>query len=254
MAFDFYGGGSMSKPIVHIPWFPGTNCHEELAFAFRLAGAEPRVVLLQELIGKKLNLYECDLLGFAGGFSFGDHLRAGRIAALDLVCRFREQMQKAMDRQIPMIGICNGFQILTESGVLGGAVLGQPGIVLDLNSSARFEHRNNTLVQIATTDCVWTKGLHGQVLNFPVAHGEGRPLLFTQSTSFNADVQIAAYYCSSEGVPSDRYPASPNGSMVAAIATPTILGIMPHPERRIEEIKGGTYGLEIFRNGVAAVI
>ncbi|MFA4873395.1 MAG: phosphoribosylformylglycinamidine synthase subunit PurQ [Patescibacteria group bacterium] len=236
------------RPIVLVPWFPGTNCHPEMAHAFELAGARAEVVPLQQLIDGRRGLHEADLIGIAGGFSWGDHLGAGRVAAVDLQHLLRAQLALVMERGIPILGVCNGFQILVASGLLPGP--GQKAI-LDLNLSARFEHWGDTKIHLHQprgVQCIWIEGLDGMEITLPVAHAEGR-LVYPEGTMLD----IVATYGSQKG--STKYPASPSGSPIAGIcdSTGTIMGMMPHPERRVHRLLGDQ-GWPIFRAGVKAVM
>ena len=239
------------KPKVILPFFPGTNCHHEMAHAFALAGAEPEIVLLSSLVVGRRRLTDADLIGLAGGFSFGDHFGSGRVAAYELVHRFRDQLLLARERRIPMLGICNGFQILVAAGLLpGDGPVGEPNAILDLNLSAKFEHWGNTRVVLhepSGINCVWTKGMDGVSMRLPVAHGEGRIV-------GDGKWSIVGTYGTNEGVA--EYPTSPNGSPVAGICDPTgvIAGFMPHPERRVDELHGGSQGLLIYSVGVESVM
>ncbi|MBI2459384.1 MAG: phosphoribosylformylglycinamidine synthase subunit PurQ [Parcubacteria group bacterium] len=126
--------------------------------------------------------------------------------------------------------------------------LGKPTILMDLNESVKFEHWQNTKVVIHhNSDCPWTKGLDGVEMLLPVAHGEGRPLSLNGQAIYN----IAATYGTYEG--KTKYPVSPNGSHIAGVSNGLILGMMPHPERRVEKRQGGADGLIIFKNGIKAV-
>ena len=243
----------MSRPKVKVLYSPGTNCHFETVEAFRLAGADASVTLLTaDLLAGGQSLAGCDLLALPGGFSFGDHIAAGRIFALDLVHRLRDQVLEVRRRRIPVIGICNGFQVLVNTGLLPGtADIGLPNALLDRNRVATFVSRWVTLVAQKDTGCVWTAGLEGRSFRMPTAHGEGRLLL---PDSFDEKQTVFRY---GTGAGTEEFPANPAGSPAgrAGICDPSglILGLMPHPERAVFPWLGSEDGLEIFRTGVRAV-
>lgn len=238
----------MSKPTASVLWSPGTNCHHETVRALELAGALAKIVHTPDMEAGRANLTDCDLLVIPGGFSYGDHIAAGAILATILSSRFTDQLQEVVQRKTPVLGICNGFQVLVRLGLLpGDGVLGTPTAILDINESARFEHRRTTSVYFPSTGCVWTTHVAGRTGTIPVAHGEGR-YVPTSTT----DYCVAATY----GSPATtKYPESPNGSEVAGVCNydKTILGMMPHPERVVDELHGGNFGLAIFQAGIDAV-
>ena len=239
------------RPRVIIPWFPGTNCHKEMARAFELAGAIADVVTIHDLASKRRKLSDTDLIGFAGGFSYGDHFRSGVFAAHDLTTLLRDELLLARQKKIPMLGVCNGFQTLVEAGLLpGDGEIGKPTAVLDINVSDRFEHWSEVLLYFRcpkNAPCVWTTGLDGASFTLPSAHHEG---LLIPKTS-GAFIVVATY-----GTPEGDGRVSPNGGEVAGITSGdgTVTGFMPHPERRIDPICGGDQGLAIFKSGVNAVL
>jgi phosphoribosylformylglycinamidine synthase I len=243
----------VSRPKVKVLYSPGTNCHFETIEAFRLAGADASITLLTaDLLAGRLSLAGCDLLALPGGFSFGDHIAAGRIFALDLVHRLRDQVLEVRRRRIPVIGICNGFQVLVNTGLLPGTGdIGHPNALLDRNRVATFVSRWVTLVAQKDTGCVWTRGLEGRSFRMPTAHGEGRLLL---PDSFD-EKRTVFRYGTADGT--EDFPANPGGSPLgrAGICDPSglVLGLMPHPERAVFPWLGSEDGLAIFRAGVKAV-
>jgi phosphoribosylformylglycinamidine synthase len=247
------GSGPVSRPIVHVLYSPGTNCHFETLDAFRLAGADPRLCLLtDDLIRGRRRLANCDLIALPGGFSFGDHIAAGRIFAIDLVYRLKDQLLETRQKNIPTIGICNGFQVLVNTGLLPGAAgNGRADALLDRNRAAVFVSRWVNLHVASGTPCLWTRGLEGRRLRMPTAHGEGCLLV---PDGFDDRNTVFRY-----GTPGGtaEYPANPNGSPFgrAGICDPTgtVLGLMPHPERAVYPWLGSEDGLDIFRAGVTSV-
>jgi phosphoribosylformylglycinamidine synthase len=241
----------MRKPRVKILYAPGINCHHETADAFRRVGAEPKFSHLFDLILGKERLRDCDLLTIPGGFAFGDHAGAGRVLAIDLIHKIRDQLVETLERKIPILGICNGFQALAHTGLLpDGNAFGIPRVFLDRNRSAVFESRMTT-VFVQESPCLWTRGLAGRILRIPVGHGEGRLFI----TGDWDDRQTVLRFGLAEG--SEEYPDNPNGSPGgrAGICDPSgrIFGLMPHPERAIYPWLESEDGLTIFQSGVDAV-
>jgi phosphoribosylformylglycinamidine synthase subunit PurQ / glutaminase len=223
---------------------PGTNRDRDLALALQLAGADPVIVLAGELAADPKPLAHARLVGIAGGFSYGDALGAGRMLALDLMVGLGAALEEYVATGRPMIGICNGFQVLTRAGLLPGA--------LGHNAHGRFECRWVELAPEPASVCLWTRGIDDPI-HCPIAHGEGR-YVHPDPARLEAAGQIALRYRS----------ANPNGS-VAAIAgvcnaAGNVLGLMPHPENHViarqhphRPADGGRHlGLRLFRNGVAA--
>jgi phosphoribosylformylglycinamidine synthase len=236
----------MSQARTAILYAPGTNCHEETASAIELAGGKAELVLLRDLIGGKSRLDDYQAAVVPGGFSYGDHLGAGRIFATMLVARLRDQLVRFLDARKPLLGICNGYQVLTEAGILAGRTPGQRSMALLENQSARFEDRKVRMI-VAAQKCIWTEGLAGQVLDMPSAHGEGRA--FVQASS---PQRAVFHYGDEQGLPTMEYPGNPNGSpdAVAGITDESglVLGLMPHPERASLPAHYSQDGLRIFQN------
>ena len=211
----------MSRPQAIVVAGPGTNRDTDAVLALDLAGAEPAVVLAAELIATPGLLDTARILVIAGGFSYGDALGAGRMLALDLTAgdggRLGEQLRAFVDSGRPVLGICNGFQVLTRTGLLPGA--------LGHNDHGRFDCRWVTLTAAVESRCIWTSGVEDPI-HCPIAHGEGR-YVHPDPDGLAAAGQVALRY---DGT-------NPNGS-VAAIAgvcdvSGVVLGMMPHPENHV---------------------
>ena len=239
----------MSSATIAVLYAPGTNCHEETASAIELAGGKAEVVLLHDLLDGTRHLKDFQAAVIPGGFSYGDHLGAGRVFATLLVARLCERLQEFLSSEKPLLGICNGFQVLSEAGVLPGRSPGRPSMALLENESARFEDRKVRLV-VAPVESLWTRGLSGQMLRMPSAHGEGR--LFSQGADSLAGFRVALRYADAAGNPTLSLPENPNGSKdaIAGITDETglVLGLMPHPERASFPANYSQDGLKIFKN------
>ncbi len=207
--------------------FPGSNCDRDLVVALEAAGAE-----VCRVWHKDTDLPRgTDLVGIPGGFSFGDYLRCGAIAARSPIA---QAVAAHAARGGYVIGICNGFQVLTELGLLPG--------VLMRNAGLKFVCRMAELV-VATQDSAFTAGwVRGARVTFPIAHHDG---------NYTADAATRARLSDEDRI-AFRYAANPNGSMddIAGVlsASRRVLGLMPHPERVIDAAQGGTDGLVLFRS------
>ena len=220
---------------VLIPVALGTNRDGDLADAFEAAGAEATRMPLQALRDGEAKLADFQILAIPGGFSYGDALGAGRLFGLDLVGWFGEQLQEAHAREMPIIGICNGFQAIVSAGLLPGES-NNPAVLTD-NQNGRFECRWVTLLPEAGNDSIWLSDLT-EPIRCPVAHAEGR-FVSTDLAAIEARSGVAFRYAdpATGELAGGAYPANPNGSVgdVAGItdATGRILGLMPHPENHI---------------------
>ncbi|MEQ1930768.1 MAG: phosphoribosylformylglycinamidine synthase subunit PurQ [Parvularculaceae bacterium] len=218
------------KPCVIV--FPGSNCDRDAAVALEQAtGRKPRMVWHQES-----DLPDTDFIVLPGGFSYGDYLRSGAMAARSPV------MRAVIDRAkggTPVIGICNGFQMLTEAGLLPGALL--------RNERLDFVCRMTTLI-VENNRSPFTAGFaKGQSVNLPVAHRDG---------NYFADAETLDRL-ENEGRVAFRYVDNPNGSArnIAGILNEAgnVLGLMPHPERAISPLLGGVDGALFFKSIADAV-
>jgi phosphoribosylformylglycinamidine synthase I len=211
----------MSRPKAIVVAGPGTNRDTDAVLALDLAGAEPSVVLAGELMASPELLDDVRIVVVAGGFSYGDALGAGRMLALDLTAadggRLGDRLRAFVAGGRPVIGICNGFQVLTRTGLLPGA--------LGHNASGHFDCRWVALAPDGTSRSIWTAGLDDDI-HCPIAHGEGR-YVHPDPDGLAANGQVALRYAGT----------NPNGS-VAGIAgvcdeTGVVLGLMPHPENHV---------------------
>jgi phosphoribosylformylglycinamidine synthase subunit PurQ / glutaminase len=249
----------------------GTNCDVELVRAFTLAGATVRTIHLDALTAEPDSLDEFDLIAFPGGFSYGDDIASGRIFAMRARERLYPALRRAIDRGCPMLGVCNGFQVLVQVGLLPGPASNgawpqerppDQTVALTENAGARFVDRWVPVKPEPSSVCVWTRGLSadGDAMQLPVAHGEGR--FIAASPEVLADLEssgrIALRYL-------DNYNGSQNAIAGICDASGLIFGLMPHPERYLDWTRhpywtrlpdstkrGSTPGLRIFQNAVEA--
>lgn len=213
--------------------FPGSNCDQDALFAFQVAGLKAELVFHTQT----------DLSGFdgvflPGGFTYGDYLRPGALARFAPVMK---EVHRLAERGHPVIGVCNGFQILTEAGLLPGALLSN----LNLHFTCKEVH-----VRVERSDLPFTRAYaQGQVLRLPIAHAEGRYYADQKTLSrLEGEGLVVFRYSGPKGELSEEY--NPNGSLnhIAGIVNErgNVLGMMPHPERAVHEILGGTDGLGLF--------
>jgi phosphoribosylformylglycinamidine synthase I len=268
------------KPRTLILRTAGTNCDAETAHAFNLAGSAPEAIHLNRLIENPRLLDDFQLLAIPGGFSYGDDIAAGRIFANQIAHHLQDAFRRFIDDAKPIIGICNGFQVLVKTELLPGPVAGRTGQTCTLtnNASHRFTDTWISLLPHPASKCIWTRDLvpdsalstarlsspKSQHLELPVAHGEGRFVA--------ADDSVRRALWDGGHVALTYTPDSdPNGSTdhIAGIcdATGLVFGLMPHPERYVlpyqhpawtRQSSLGTLpaegrGLQVFRNAVCHV-
>ena len=215
--------------------FPGSNCDKDIISSIERI-THQKVV---ELWHKDTDLKSCDVIFLPGGFSFGDYLRSGAIA------KFSPIMEKVIDfgkNGGYIIGICNGFQILTESGLLPGALLH--------NTNNKFICKN-VLLKITNEETLITNSCQQSVIKIPIAHGEGR--FFADEETIDdlfKNKQVIFQYCDSQGEIVSS--ANPNGSIsnIAGICNKerNIFGMMPHPERAADQLLKNTDGVGLFKS------
>jgi len=215
--------------------FPGSNCDKDIISCIERT-IDQKVI---ELWHKDTDLQNCDVIFLPGGFSFGDYLRSGAIA------KFSPIMEKVIEfgkNGGYIIGICNGFQILTESGLLPGALLH--------NTSNKFICQN-VFLKVNQSNTLVTNSYEKNVIKIPIAHGEGR--FFADENTMNSlkkNDQIIFKYCNSNGEVSEA--SNPNGSLenIAGICNKekNIFGMMPHPERAADVLLSNTDGVALFKS------
>ncbi len=252
----------------------GTNCDTELVRAFALAGATPELVHVDALIADPSRLDRADLIALPGGFSYGDDIASGRVFAAKLRAHLQGPLLAAVERGACVIGVCNGFQILVQLGLLPGldAKRGEfprPMVSLVENASGRFTDEWVGVRAEADSPCVWTRSWAAlgasasanDLMQLPIAHGEGRLVC----ASDDALERLIGAGCAPL-----RYTRNPNGSAadIAGLCDPSgrVFGLMPHPERYLDWNRHPYFtrlgtdvqrsdppGLLCFKDAVAAV-
>ena len=213
--------------------FPGSNCDRDIAVALEKMQFKNKMVW-----HKDTALPKSDLIVLPGGFSYGDYLRSGAIAGKSLIV---SEIIKAANSGCLILGICNGFQILTETGLLKGTLL--------RNKNLKFINKDVNIKVINNETKFTSKYNSNQILKINIAHNEGN--YFTKEShleELKKENLIAFQYCDEKGVVNDR--SNPNGALenIAGIfnAEKNILGMMPHPERMVDEMISNTDGVNLF--------
>lgn len=265
----------MAQPRVLVLTGYGINCEEETAYAFNYAGASSDIIHINDLIEEKHRLNDYNIFVFPGGFSYGDDTGSGRALANLIKNSMSEEMRKFVERDTLTLGICNGFQVLVNLGIVPAlnGFTGRAEASLEHNSSFRYQCRWVDLSVEGAANCVFTKGITS--LHIPVAHGEGRFYAPPDTLDAIETKQLVTMrYAGPDGESAGgNFPANPNGSLhdIAAICDTTgrVMGMMPHPERGIfftqrddwtllkekyrrdvKEMPAESDGITIFRNAV----
>ncbi len=207
---------------IGIVQFLGTNCDRDCKFACDALGLKSEFLWYENK-----DLKRCDVIVLPGGFSYGDYLRAGVLAKFSPIM---ESIREFARKGGYVIGICNGFQILTESGLLKGTLL--------KNANLRFIHKD-IYVKVEESKAFFTKGLEGSVLKLPIAHADGNYYCSKEDFEFMLDNEMVVLrYCNSNGdIEKD---CNPNGSLdnIAGVCNEkgNVFGLMPHPERAVGDL------------------
>jgi phosphoribosylformylglycinamidine synthase len=236
---------------------PGTNCDEDTAYAFELAGASTEVVHVNALVANPRQVHDHDIFCIPGGFSYGDDIGAGQVLALQIKHHLLDELRKFRDDGKLILGICNGFQALIKSGLLVEPDPQGNRITLTWNDNGRYTDRWVRLSPRGS-NCVFLRGIESMYL--PIAHGEGKFVARDEATLDQLETrgQLSLRYGDTAG--SDN----PNGSVrdVAGLSDETgrVFGLMPHPERHIHRTHHPRWtrirsesepdGLALFRNAV----
>lgn len=227
---------------VAVLYAPGTNCHTETMHALTgIMGVKSTPVIIDEKGKLSHSLKQFSGLVLPGGFSYGDHFGAGRVLStlIRYSCegeqKLADELREFAEKKKQILGICNGFQVLTETGLLPGSLL--------KNASGHFESRW-VKIQAAQHDFWRTNHLEGRTLSLPVANGEGR-------FSWNGEGLVFPAFCYADaaGNPTVSYPENPSGSAIAGVTDKSgyIIGMMPHPERAALPHHKSQDGLEILK-------
>ncbi len=264
-----------AKPRTLILRTAGTNCDGETAHAFELAGAITQPVHVNQLLRDPGLLDSFQILAVPGGFSYGDDIAAGRILANQIAHHLGPALRRFVDAGKPVIGICNGFQVLVKTNLLPGELGGSTGQTCTLahNECGRFVDRWIRL-SARPGRCIWTRDLNPCLIELPVAHGEGKFVPGSESVrqALWERGQVALVYAKADGAPAGGlFPYNPNGSVddIAGVCDPTglVFGLMPHPERYVDPTQHPAWtqqrqtgalpaegaGVQIFRNAVSHV-
>jgi len=212
--------------------FPGTNCEFDTQYAFEKLGHSTELVWHEE----KALPSDIDMVVVPGGFSYGDYLRSGAIARFSPVMK---ALSEYADKGGKVLGICNGFQILTEAGLLPGA--------LKRNNNLHFISKHQTLRVENNDNAFLNQCQKGEVLNIPIAHADGNYYIDDEGLAdLEANNQVLLRYCDAEG---NRVVVNGSVTSIAGVCNKekNVFGLMPHPERALETILGSEDGIKMLK-------
>lgn len=266
----------MARPKAIILTGYGINCDEETRFAFEYCGAAAQIVHINDLIENRPLLDEYNIFVFPGGFSYGDDTGSGKALANRIKNNLMDEVRRFVDRDTLTLGICNGFQVITNLGLVPAinGFTGSAEVSLEHNKTFRYQCRWIDLTVDKNSQCAFTTGI--SAMHIPVAHGEGN---FYAPAALLSEIEsrglVVMRYSKPDGSPAGgEFPSNPNGSVndIAALCDSTgrIMGMMPHPERGMfftqrddwtlikekliregGDIPSESDGVAIFKNAVA---
>lgn len=229
----------MANPEVCVLKTDGINCDMEMAHAFEVSGAIPEFVHVNQLRSGERRLNDFGILAIPGGFSYGDDIASGKVLATELTSYLSDQLQGFVDEGKPIIGVCNGFQVLVRTGLLPNQNIGEQSVTLADNEIGRFECRWIDLA-VGQSTCRFVKpeDFEEKAIPMQTAHGEGRFFANRDTVDeLEANGQVVFRYVAADGSEANGFPANPNGAIddIAGMCDPTgtVLGMMPHPERSV---------------------
>lgn len=237
----------MTRPPILIPHASGTNRDGEAAQAVELAGGDARIVHINELRSGAVRIADHAAVLLPGGFSYGDALGAGGRLALELRTWFADELSALVEAGKPILGICNGFQVLVKAGLLPGPAAAPRDVTLTENGRGSFECRWVTLRVDVGVSSSWLAAVGETVIRCPIAHGEGRIAVTDESVTQRLERAgvVAFRYMHTGAAPIEEpletaagvYPANPNGSVgdIAGLCNESgsVVGLMPHPEDHV---------------------
>lgn len=245
----------MNKPKICVLRTDGTNCDQELYYAFEKFGGTPEYVQINELRSKDKKLKDYQILAIPGGFAYGDDIASGKILAVELVSFLKDQLQEFINNKGLILGVCNGFQVLVRTGLLPFGNFGKMDATLGQNASGNFECRW-VKIKIEKSRCVFLnpQDFTSEVklerrpestsevlltMDIAVNHGEGK--FWADHKNLNKVENQNLVFCryvDENGKSTDKYPQNPNGALnaIAGLCDPSgrILGLMPHPEKIVD--------------------